>query len=54
MCTVQVSYPASDAKLKLKGGYKLIYFKSYIFGGLVPDESGQLITSNDLIEVRSR
>jgi len=36
---------------KVKGGYKLNIFKSYIFGGLIEDENGLLVTSNDLIEV---
>lgn len=29
-------------------------FTSYIFGGLVENESGQLVVTNDLIETKTR
>ena len=36
---------------KLKGGYKLEYYVSYVFGGLVQEADGRLSPTNDLIEV---
>lgn len=53
MCTVQVKYPAEEERFK-KLGYKLVHFKSYVFGGLEQEQDGRLTTSNELIEVRTR
>jgi hypothetical protein len=53
MCTVQVKYPAEEERLK-KLGYKIIHFRSYVFGGLELESDGRFTTSNQLIEVRTR
>ena len=39
---------------QIETGQTLIEYTSYIFGGLVVNELGQQLTSNDLLEVRSR
>lgn len=36
------------------GGIKITKFTSYIFGGLIKNQHGQLQTSNDLVVVHSK
>ena len=39
---------------KLRNGYKLDYYHSYVFGGLIQEEDGRFVPTNDLIEVVSK
>ena len=39
---------------KLRNGYKMEYYISYIFGGLIQEEDGRFVPTNDLIEVVSK
>jgi len=39
---------------KLRNGYKMEYYTSYVFGGLIQEEDGRLLPTNDLIEVVSK
>ena len=39
---------------KLKGGYKIDYYVSYVFGGLIQESDGRFCPTNDLIEVVSK
>lgn len=48
MCTVK------GVTEKLKGGYKIEYYTSYIFGGIIQEHDGRFCPTNDLIEVVSK
>ena len=48
ICTV---YTKSE---KLKNGYKMDYYTSYVFGGLVQETDGRFRPTNDLIEVSTK
>lgn len=39
---------------KLRGGYKMDYYTSYIFGGIVQERDGRFRPTNDFIEVESK
>jgi len=39
---------------QIETGQTVIDFTSYIFGGLIIDDQGHQVASNDLLEVRSR
>jgi len=39
---------------KLKQGYKIDYYVSYIFGGIIQEADGRFCPTNDLIEVVSK
>ena len=36
---------------RLKNGFKLVEYVSYIFGGFIQEADGRLVPTNDLIEV---
>lgn len=36
---------------KLRNGYKIDYYISYVFGGLIQEDDGRFCPTNDLIEV---
>ena len=48
MCTIKVS------EEKLKSGYKIVYYNSYIFGGIIQEPDGRFCPTNDLIKVSSK
>ena len=39
---------------KLRNGYKMEYYTSYVFGGLIQEDDGRFVPTNDLIEVVSK
>ena len=39
---------------KLKNGYKMDHYKSYVFGGLIQESDGRFRPTNDLIEVSTK
>ena len=39
---------------KLRNGYKIEYYTSYVFGGLIQEDDGRFVPTNDLIEVVSK
>ena len=39
---------------KLKQGYKIDYYVSYVFGGTVREDDGRYVPTNDLLEVVSK
>ena len=45
MCTIR------GQTEKLRNGYKADYYISYVFGGLIQENDGRFVPTNDLIEV---
>ena len=39
---------------KLKQGYKVDFYTSYVFGGIIQEPDGRLIPTNDLLEIQSK
>ena len=39
---------------KLKQGYKIDFYISYVFGGIIQEPDGRLVPTNDLLEVQSK
>ena len=44
----------SDNSEKLRNGYKIDFYISYVFGGLIQEEDGRFSPTNDLIEIVSK
>ena len=44
----------TDKQKRMKNGYKLVFYKSYIFGGLIQLPDGRTQVTNDFIEVTSK
>jgi len=36
---------------KLRNGYKMDFFTNYVFGGLIQEDDGRFVPTNDLVEV---
>ena len=39
---------------KFKNGYKMDYYISYVFGGLIQEADGRFCPTNDLLEIVSK
>lgn len=45
LCTIE------GQTTKLRNGYKITHYISYVFGGFIQEEDGRLVPTNDLIEI---